>query len=52
MILEAVILNVKPGLESDFEAAQTIDQSEKFQGNTVLRGGQAPRVNKSSLIIS
>ena len=38
--------------ESDFDAVQSIDQSGKFQGNTVLRGGQAPRVNKSSLIIS
>jgi predicted metal-dependent TIM-barrel fold hydrolase len=38
--------------ESDFVAIQTIDQSEKFEGNTVLRGGQAPRINKSSLIIS
>jgi predicted metal-dependent TIM-barrel fold hydrolase len=38
--------------ESDFIAIQTIDQSEKFEGNTVLRGGQAPRINKSSLIIS
>lgn len=38
--------------ESDFDAVQSIDQSQKFQGNTVLRGGQAPRVNKSSLIIS
>jgi uncharacterized protein len=38
--------------ESDFDAIQSIDQSQKFQGNTVLRGGQAPRVNKSSLIIS
>lgn len=38
--------------ESDFIAIRTIDQSEKFEGNTVLRGGQAPRINKSSLIIS
>jgi predicted metal-dependent TIM-barrel fold hydrolase len=38
--------------ESDFEAVQSIDQSQKFQGNTILRGGQAPRINKSSLIIS
>lgn len=28
-----------------------IDQSQKFAGNTVLRGGQAPRVDKNSLII-
>jgi hypothetical protein len=38
--------------ESDFTAVQTIDQSEKFEGNTVLRGGQSPRIDKSSLIIS
>ena len=38
--------------ESDFQKVQDIDQSQKFEGNTVLRGGQAPRVDKSSLIIS
>lgn len=38
--------------ESDFAAIQTIDQSGKFEGNTVLRGGQSPRIDKSSLIIS
>jgi predicted metal-dependent TIM-barrel fold hydrolase len=38
--------------ESDFGTDQNIDQSQKFQGNTVLRGGQAPRIDKSSLIIS
>lgn len=39
-------------IESDFEEVQNMDQSEKFEGNSVLRGGQAPRINKSSLIIS
>ncbi|RXK47073.1 hydrolase TatD [Aquirufa rosea] len=38
--------------ESDFIHGMEIDQSLKFNGNTVLRGGQAPRVNKNSLIIS
>jgi predicted metal-dependent TIM-barrel fold hydrolase len=38
--------------ESDFTTVQNVDQSKKFQGNTVLRGGQAPRTDKSSLIIS
>ena len=38
--------------ESDFNTVQNVDQSKKFQGNTVLRGGQAPRTDKSSLIIS
>jgi len=28
-----------------------IDQSQKFEGNTVLRGGQQPRMDKNSLII-
>lgn len=28
-----------------------IDQSQRFNGSSVLRGGQAPRVNKSSTII-
>lgn len=38
--------------EADFVAAKTIDQSEKFEGNTILRGGQQPRIDKSSIIIS
>jgi predicted metal-dependent TIM-barrel fold hydrolase len=38
--------------ESDFAAVKQIDQTQKFSGNTVLRGGQAPRVDKSSIIIS
>src|SRR6478736_10371134 len=37
--------------EADFAAIKEIDQSVKFEGNTILRGGQAPRVNKDSLII-
>lgn len=37
--------------EADFDTVKEIDQSLKFQGNTILRGGQAPRVNKDSLII-
>ena len=37
--------------ESDFNTVRPIDQSQKFQGNTILRGGQQPRVNKDSLII-
>jgi hypothetical protein len=37
--------------ETDFAAPQQVDQSLKFQGNTVLRGGQQPRINKDSLII-
>ena len=37
--------------ESDFSAIKEIDQSQKFEGNTVLRGGQAPRVDKNSIYI-
>lgn len=37
--------------ESDFNNVQQVDQSLKFQGNTILRGGQQPRINKDSLII-
>jgi uncharacterized protein len=37
---------------SDFETPQEIDQSLKFNGNTVLRGGQIPRVDKNSIFIS
>jgi hypothetical protein len=38
--------------ESDFASPKVIDQTEKFEGNTVLRGGQQPRIDKSSIIIS
>jgi predicted metal-dependent TIM-barrel fold hydrolase len=38
--------------ESEFGEVQNIDQSQKYEGNTVLRGGQAPLIDKSSLIIS
>ncbi len=37
--------------ESDFMTVQGIDQSQKFEGNTILRGGQQPRIDKSSIII-
>lgn len=35
----------------DFTQPVTVDQSQTFQGNTVLRGGQQPRVDKQSGII-
>jgi predicted metal-dependent TIM-barrel fold hydrolase len=38
--------------EADFALVKNIDQSQKFSGNTVLRGGQAPRIDKSSIIIN
>jgi predicted metal-dependent TIM-barrel fold hydrolase len=37
---------------ADFEVPTAIDQSQKFHGNSVLRGGQQPRVDKDSLLIS
>ncbi|MBC7743749.1 MAG: TatD family hydrolase [Flavobacterium sp.] len=37
--------------EKDFDSIQSIDQSTKFEGNTILRGGQQPRIDKSSVII-
>ena len=38
--------------EADFTAVKNIDQSVRYEGNTVLRGGQSPRVDKSSIFIS
>src|SRR6476661_5579016 len=38
--------------EEDFVTIKNVDQSEKFEGNTVLRGGQQPRIDKGSIIIS
>ena len=38
--------------ETDFNSSNNVDQSEKFEGNTVLRGGQQPRIDTSSIIIS
>lgn len=32
-------------------AIQQVDQSKKYEGNTVLRGGQQPRVDKNSVLI-
>jgi predicted metal-dependent TIM-barrel fold hydrolase len=37
--------------EEDFAAVKDIDQSLKFSGNTVLRGGQQPRIDRNSIII-
>lgn len=37
--------------ERDFDDVRNIDQSKKFEGNTVLRGGQQPRMDKNSPII-
>lgn len=38
--------------EADFAVLKNIDQSVKFEGNSILRGGQQPRIDKSSIIIS
>lgn len=38
--------------EEDFVTVKNIDQSEKYEGNTILRGGQQPRIDKGSIIIS
>ena len=37
--------------EANFVQVKEIDQTQKFEGNTVLRGGQQPRIDKNSLII-
>jgi hypothetical protein len=37
--------------ETDWTRGAAIDQSQKFEGNTILRGGQQPRIDKSSMII-
>ncbi len=38
--------------EADFANKLEIDQSEKYNGNTVLRGGQQPRIDKNSILIN
>src|SRR3546814_263375 len=37
--------------ENDFKQNNAIDKSQKFEGNTILRGGQQPTLDKSSIII-
>ena len=36
---------------TDFEAGHAVDQSAKFHGNSILRGGQQPASAKDSLVI-
>lgn len=38
--------------EQDFITVKNIDQSQKFASNSILRGGQQPRIDKNSIIIS
>ncbi|GAA4304524.1 TatD family hydrolase [Compostibacter hankyongensis] len=37
--------------EAEFAADADIDQSQRFEGSSVLRGGQQPRIDKRSAII-
>ncbi|WP_140939349.1 TatD family hydrolase [Sphingobacterium lumbrici] len=37
--------------ENDFITVKNIDQSQKFESNSILRGGQQPRIDKNSIII-
>lgn len=37
--------------ENDFAVVKDVDQSLKFNSNTILRGGQQPRPDKDSMII-
>ncbi len=38
-------------LESDWLTASPIDQSQKFSGNSILRGGQTPTIQADASII-
>lgn len=38
--------------ENDFITVKNIDQRQKFASNSILRGGQQPRIDKNSIIIS
>lgn len=38
--------------EKDFEQVQPVNQGQKFASNSILRGGQQPRIDKNSIIIS
>lgn len=38
--------------ERDFVSIKNIDQSQKFESNSILRGGQQPRIDKNSIIIT
>lgn len=37
---------------TDFESGYAVDQSQKFHGNSILRGGQQPAPVKDSLVIN
>jgi predicted metal-dependent TIM-barrel fold hydrolase len=38
--------------EKDFEQTQEVDQAQKFESNSILRGGQQPRIDKNNIIIA
>lgn len=38
--------------EKDFEQTQEVDQAQKFESNSILRGGQQPRIDKNNIIIT
>jgi predicted metal-dependent TIM-barrel fold hydrolase len=38
--------------ENDFDQTLQVDQGQKFESNSILRGGQQPRIDKNSIIIS
>ena len=38
--------------EKAFEQIQEVDQAQKFESNSILRGGQQPRIDKNNIIIA
>lgn len=38
--------------EKDFEQIREVDQAQKFESNSILRGGQQPRIDKNNIIIA
>lgn len=38
--------------EKDFDQIREVDQAQKFESNSILRGGQQPRIDKSTIIIA
>lgn len=38
--------------EGDFDQVREVDQAQKFESNSILRGGQQPRIDKDTIIIA
>jgi len=38
--------------EKDFDQVREVDQAQKFESNSILRGGQQPRIDKDTIIIA